>query len=1327
MITTVAELGSVLAQVTPTAAAMNVSFEQVGASLASMTAQGTPTAQATTMLNTMFAELGKQGTIASKNLEKAAQGTEYAGKSFSELMKEGVPLNKVLDVMQQYADKNNLSMIDMFGSIEAGKSALALSGKNSEQFTSNLAAMATQSDVVGDAYEKVTNTLQENTKKILNSVKNVGISIYQDVDSPLAQASKTALGMVQDLSKAFQSGGFEGLVTALGDVLARAVSEIANAAPKFIDAAVNLISSFLTGIGKNANKIADAAVKIGKSLISGLIKIIPQIAQVGVDLIAALASSLLGSDVGRSVGQLGKTIINSFKTIAKAVKSALEGLKPIFSNFVKIVANIAKVVIPPFTKAIELCVKAIKPLAPLLLAAIGAFTALKIISKITALTKAFADMEVVAAAKTAIVNGLIWAKVAATEVLAGNITIVKAAQELWNIAMSNNPIGAVITAIGIFAGVLVGLGTAFGKSDTAAERQRDAISKLGDSYGKSKQIVNEFNQKVDNSTNVLENFDDAILNNGKSTQDLKQQMQDVQTQINTIAKTASDERRDLTNKEISKLMDLFNTMNDLASQELKVHQARQKQILDMSKQDIQSFSGSIEDFKTLMADMEKSAEEESTSTINTAKETRIQRRANVDRMMKDDKSLTQEWRKQQLDAIDQEYNTTVSGAKKIQSDTLDVLIKGYYDRSEGAKNHLADLKIINKNIIDENADFNTKQAELDADYESKQGKGADYVYDIWLDYDNKSKKLLKDHNNNVANIRANGLKDLDDTTVNEIAIIMDYVQKIRKSGGEIDKATQSMVQPILDFYDSLDDGSKETFDKSFGDTANIIKSELGKSKKEIEETTNWMSDRMTVTGGKITKNLQVALVNGIPTVKGSMRDLIAEGFLDTAGKQMLSGVKVIATDGIAGLDSALKDGQQILELNGKDSASKWTTGFQYTIKDGRVYIVSEFQDLGNDIETEASKWPDIGTNTGTTLTTNTANSINNSSGQVTSATQAMLGKQIELIDSNGVKFQTSFEELMKNAETGVKNGGVPVDLAMQDNMSSIISTITNSGVPIEQQTTALAELQTKVFKDNVNNVSDAEKANMQAVLTSIKTTNPDMAKAVEALVNTGVLEIKDGTLEFSKKAKEMGLEGSEAINQTKDDYNKAAIWALSGVESGVEAKKKEAEKMFAKTAMSLATAFKNALHINSPSKVFAKIAQSIPEGIAAGVENNKEEALNAVEQLADETAKKTKREFEQLDLSNSIPDQEVKVTGILEKIKNLNASELVQRIRADVMASQAQAGMAFAARANASNSGVINNITKQPIFNFNQPVESPDTTARAVNRVLTFGLAGDRN
>jgi len=72
-ITTVGELGASLAQVTPTAAAFGVSFENVGAALSNMTAAGTPTAQATTQLNSLIAELGKSGTTGAKSFEKSCK------------------------------------------------------------------------------------------------------------------------------------------------------------------------------------------------------------------------------------------------------------------------------------------------------------------------------------------------------------------------------------------------------------------------------------------------------------------------------------------------------------------------------------------------------------------------------------------------------------------------------------------------------------------------------------------------------------------------------------------------------------------------------------------------------------------------------------------------------------------------------------------------------------------------------------------------------------------------------------------------------------------------------------------------------------------------------------------------------------------------------------------------------------------------------------------------------------------------------------------------------------------------------------------------------
>ena len=144
-ITTVGELSQSLAQVTPIASAMGVSFEEIGASMATMTAQGTPTAQATTQLRQVISELGKTGTIASNNLTKVAESAGLSETTFKEMIASGMTLDEILDLMGDYADSNNSSMIDMFSSIEAGQGALALSGENAEKFSENLEYMENSS------------------------------------------------------------------------------------------------------------------------------------------------------------------------------------------------------------------------------------------------------------------------------------------------------------------------------------------------------------------------------------------------------------------------------------------------------------------------------------------------------------------------------------------------------------------------------------------------------------------------------------------------------------------------------------------------------------------------------------------------------------------------------------------------------------------------------------------------------------------------------------------------------------------------------------------------------------------------------------------------------------------------------------------------------------------------------------------------------------------------------------------------------------------------------------------------------------------------------
>lgn len=239
-ITTVDILGGVLSGVTPKAAAMNMSFEEVGASLATMTAQGVESSEAVTQLNAiltaflrpteqmkvglrgitdeMIANGELTGPLAEEyaNLQATAQQynlqlsnldiTTQEGKESQKEIKQALEdVSSQMDVLttdmvSQMIQADGLqgvltSLNDEFGnsqakmasalsSTEALDGALQLIGENSQRFSQNLAMMSTETDVVGESFDKVAGTNSERLNRAFTTIKNSGIELYQAI-SPL--------------------------------------------------------------------------------------------------------------------------------------------------------------------------------------------------------------------------------------------------------------------------------------------------------------------------------------------------------------------------------------------------------------------------------------------------------------------------------------------------------------------------------------------------------------------------------------------------------------------------------------------------------------------------------------------------------------------------------------------------------------------------------------------------------------------------------------------------------------------------------------------------------------------------------------------------------------------------------------------------------------------------------------------------------------------------------------------------------------------------------------------------------------------------------------
>lgn len=197
-VTTVGELGSYLSDVTSIAAPLNVALNDVGAALAQMTQNGNSTAKSTTMLKTMLSELSKEG-------QKAADVfTKIAGQSFRDFIANGGDLQGALNLMEQHAKSTDKSIVDLFGSVEAGSAALNLTGLNAQKFSEKLEDMKNKSGELNTAYEIATANIKSEWDKLCNAMDSKWRNLVTWLEKPIYITLKTVRKAVDGDNSAFE-------------------------------------------------------------------------------------------------------------------------------------------------------------------------------------------------------------------------------------------------------------------------------------------------------------------------------------------------------------------------------------------------------------------------------------------------------------------------------------------------------------------------------------------------------------------------------------------------------------------------------------------------------------------------------------------------------------------------------------------------------------------------------------------------------------------------------------------------------------------------------------------------------------------------------------------------------------------------------------------------------------------------------------------------------------------------------------------------------------------------------------------------------------------
>lgn len=362
--TNVGLLGETFKYVAPLCGTMGYTAEDAAIAIGLMANSGIKGTQAGTALKTAIANMAaptKQMAAQMAALGIEITNSDGSSKSLIEVLQNLRSSFSGLSESQQAAAASTI-----FGK-EAMSGMLAIINASDEDF----ASLTEQIYNCDGAAETMAATMQDNLQGKLtilkSSVEGLGIAVYERLQEPLKELAEKGQEYVSQLASAFESGGFSGLVTEFGDVLAQIIEQIAGAGPQFIKAAADMVHSFCVGI-QNADGIGTAGAELIVSLVTAIASCAGDLWSTAVMLIGNLAEGLasggpqMAAAAAGCIGSILTAIVEQIPTLLSAgmqiIRSVAEGviaaLPEIATNGITIISTLFDAIMEGLPQLTEL-------------------------------------------------------------------------------------------------------------------------------------------------------------------------------------------------------------------------------------------------------------------------------------------------------------------------------------------------------------------------------------------------------------------------------------------------------------------------------------------------------------------------------------------------------------------------------------------------------------------------------------------------------------------------------------------------------------------------------------------------------------------------------------------------------------------------------------------------------------------------------------------------------------------------------------------------------------------------------------------------------------
>lgn len=329
--TNVGLMGETFKYVAPVAGALGYSAEDCATAIGLMANSGIKASQAGTALRSIFTRMAKptkevQGAM--DTLKISLTNSNGSMKSLNEIM---------VDLRKGFAGltaNQKAQMAATLGGQEAMTGLLAIVNASDDDFASLSGSIANCDGAAAEMAETMNDNLQGQITILKSGLEGLGISLYENMETPMKDVVKEAQTMVQELQEAFNDGGLDALVEKTGEVMAQIVAEVAQAAPKLIETAENLVWSFIQGIVDHSEEIGKSFGEMLGMIGTAVQENTPLIIQAAKDFVAGFCDGLSKEFPGVSA------LIDGFlQGLLDNAGSVVQGLVDILNDIFALINN----------------------------------------------------------------------------------------------------------------------------------------------------------------------------------------------------------------------------------------------------------------------------------------------------------------------------------------------------------------------------------------------------------------------------------------------------------------------------------------------------------------------------------------------------------------------------------------------------------------------------------------------------------------------------------------------------------------------------------------------------------------------------------------------------------------------------------------------------------------------------------------------------------------------------------------------------------------------------------------------------------------------------